>query len=119
MSTQPDAGEEPDGKYATVDDTRWRKYGFNGWGNFEGEYAGAMVEQRDGDPVAPHVQIHPVRSENEVKISMGVSEPAADEPSRPNVGVMGTFTPDQIYALADALKEVAECAEEGILAGDE
>jgi len=71
MSTQPDEGEEPDGKYATVDDTRWRNYGFNGWGNFEGQYAGAMVEQRDGDPVAPHVQIHPVRSENEVKISMG------------------------------------------------
>jgi hypothetical protein len=70
----------------------------------------------DGDPVAPHVQIHPVRSENEVKISMGVSEPAPDEPSEPSVGVMGTFTPDQIYALADALEGVARCAEEGILA---
>jgi len=48
MSTQPDGGEEPDGKYATVDDTRWRKYGFNGRGDFDGEYAGAMLLGRFG-----------------------------------------------------------------------
>ena len=36
MSTQPDEGEEPNGKYATVDDDRWKKYGFNGWANFRG-----------------------------------------------------------------------------------
>jgi len=112
----PDDGEEPDGKFALRDDTRWKKHGYSGDARFTGEYADACLSQWDDDPVVPHVEIHPVMEQNEVTISMALN--GRDDESDLHAGLIATFTADQIHALADALEEVAECAEEGILAGE-
>jgi hypothetical protein len=113
----PDDGEEPDGKFAARDDTRWMKHGYSSDAEFRGEYATARLSQLDGDPVVPSVEIHPVMTQNEVTISMAVN--SRDDESDLHAGILATFTADQIHALADALEEVAECAEEGILAGEQ
>ena len=114
----PEGSEEPDGKFAARDDTRWIKHGFNGSGNFSGEYADAMLYQEDDDPVSPRLEIHPVLEQNEVTLSLSVSSHDSP-PSDIRMGVRADFTADQIHALADALEEVAECAEQGVLAGEQ
>ena len=110
----PDDGKEPDGKYAARDDTRWMKHGYSGDAEFRGEYADARLSQRDGDSVVPHIQIHAVRTQNEVTISMAVN--SQDDERDPHAGIMATFTADQIFALADALEETAGAARDGELA---
>ena len=114
---EPEDSEQPDGKFAARDDTRWMKHGYSGDAEFRGGYAHARLSQYDGDPVVPHVQIHAVRTQNEVTISMALN--GRDDESDLYAGMRATFTADQIHALADALEEVAECAEEGILAGEQ
>ena len=113
----PEGSEQPDGKFAARDDTRWMKHGYSGNAEFRGGYAHARLSQRDGDPVVPRIQIHAVRTQNEVTISMAVN--SQDDERDPHAGILATFTPDQIFALADALEEVAECAEEGIVADEQ
>jgi hypothetical protein len=108
--------EPPDGKYAAFEDTRWMKHGFAGYGRFDGAHTRVLVEQARHPDVAPYLKIHPVATENEVTLSMGVSEPPPSQSSKPDVGVMGTFTADQVFALADALEEVAGAARDGELA---
>jgi len=93
------------------------KHGYSADAEFRGQYTHARLSQRDGDHVAPHIQIHAVRTQNEVTISMAVN--SQDDERDPHAGILATFTPDQIFALADALEEVAECAEEGILRGEQ
>ena len=113
----PEGSEQPDGKFAARNDTRWMKHGYSGDAEFRGGYAHARLSQRDGDPVVPCIQIHAVRTQKEVTISMAVN--SQDDESDLHAGILATFTPDQIFALADALEEVAECAEEGILADEQ
>jgi hypothetical protein len=110
----PDDSETPDGKFAARDDTRWMKHGYSGDASFTGEYADAGLSQWDGDPVVPHIQIHPVREQNEVTISMALE--GRDDESDLRAGIMATFTADQIFALADALEETAGAARDGELA---
>ena len=110
----PDDGEEPDGKFAARDDTRWMKHGYSADAEFRGEYADARLSQWDDDPVVPHLQIHAVRTQNEVTISMAVN--GRDDESDLHAGIMATFTADQIFALADALEETAGAAQDGELA---
>ena len=110
----PDDSETPDGKFAARDDTRWMKHGYSGDASFTGEYADAGLSQLDGDPVVPHIQIHPVRTQNEVTISMALD--GRDDESDLRAGIMATFTADQIFALADALEETAGAARDGELA---
>lgn len=114
---QGEDSEEPDGKFAARNDTRWIKHGYSGDAEFRTEYANMLLSQWDDHPVVPKVEIHPVSKQNEVSISMAL-DGRGDE-SDLHAGIVATFTADQIFALADALEEVAECAEEGILAGDE
>ena len=111
---EPDDGEEPDGKYAARDDTRWMKHGYSGDAEVRGGYAHARLSQRDGDPVVPHIHIHAVRTQNEVTISMALN--GRDDESDLYAGIMATFTADQILALADALEETAGAAADGELA---
>ena len=111
----PEGSEQPDGKFAARDDTRWMKHGYSGDAEFRGGYAHARLSQRDGDPVVPHIQIHAVRTQNEVTISMAVN--SQDDESDLHAGILATFTPDQILALADALEETAGAAADGELAG--
>jgi len=113
----PEGSEQPDGKFAARDDTRWIKHGFDGGAEYRGEYAEARLNQREGDPVVPKIQVLPVYDKNEVTLAMSIT--SADDPYHDLYGgARATFTADQIHALADALEEVAECAEEGILAGE-
>ena len=39
----PEGSEEPDGKFAARDDTRWVKHGYSGDAEFRGEYATARL----------------------------------------------------------------------------
>ena len=110
----PDDSETPDGKFAARDDTRWKKHGYSGDATFTGEYADAGLSQWDGDPVVPHIQIHPVREQNEVTISMALE--GRDDESDLHAGIRATFTADQIFALVDALEETAGAARDGELA---
>ena len=110
----PEGSEEPDGKFAARDDTRWMKHGYRSDAEFRGKYAHARLSQRDGDPVVPHIQIHAVRTQNEVTISMAVN--SQDDESDLHAGILATFTADQIHALADALEETAGAAADGELA---
>jgi len=111
---EPNDSETPDGKFAVRDDTRWKKHGYSGDASFTGEYADACLSQRDGDPVVPHIKIHAVRSQNEVSILMTLD--SRDDESDLHVGILATFTADQIFALADALEETAGAAADGELA---
>ena len=54
----PEGIEEPDGKFAARDNTRWIKHEYSGDAEFRGEYATVRLSQLDGDPVVPHVEIH-------------------------------------------------------------
>jgi hypothetical protein len=112
---QSECSEEPDGKFAARNDTRWIKHGFNGDAEFRGEYATARLEQREGHPVVPKIEVMPVRNENEVTLVMSIDS-TDDPPHDLHSGVLATFTADQIFALADALEETAGAARDGELA---
>ena len=113
----PDDSEQPDGKYAARDDTRWIKHGFDGSAEFRGEYSEARLNQREGDPVVPKIQVLPVYDQNEVTLAMSIT--SADDPYHDLYGgARATFTADQIFALADALEETAGAAADGELAED-
>lgn len=112
---EPDDSEQPDGKFAARDDTRWIKHGFDGSADYRGEYAEARLDQREGDPVVPKIQVLPVYDKNEVTLAMSIT--SADDPYHDLYGgVRATFTADQIFALADALEETAGAARDGELA---
>ena len=111
---EPDDSKAPDEKFAARDDTRWKKHGYGANASFIGEYADGRLSQYDGDPVVPHIKIHAVRTQNEVSISMALD--GRDDESDLHVGILATFTADQIFALADALEETAGAAADGELA---
>jgi hypothetical protein len=109
--SKSERGGSDRGERSPNKDTRWIKYGTRPDGEFTGEHAAAFIDDSAATPVVPRLEIHPILREGEVRLSLGVV-PAGDERT-PSVSAMGSYTPEQIFELTDALEEVAGAARDG------
>lgn len=109
--SKSERGETDHDERSPNEDTRWIKYGSRPDGEFSGAHAAAYIDDSSSTAVVPRVEIHPILREDEVRLSLGVV-PEGDEHT-PTISAMGSFTPEQIFELADALEEVAAAARDG------